>query len=127
MKRNTFHYEKGKEGEGIARAFLVQQGYTILSANWHWHHYELDIVATYGDELVIVEVKTRSENFLVDPEEAIDKGKIRRLVAAADAYARLYNWEGPVRFDIIFLIGSAEHYQLEHLEDAFYPPVRYGK
>ena len=102
MKRNTFHYEKGKEGEEIARAFLVQQGYTILSANWHWHHYELDIVAAYGEELVIVEVKTRSDNYLVDPEEAIDKGKIRRLVAAADAYARLYNWEGPVRFDIIF-------------------------
>ena len=78
--------------------------------------------------MVIVEVKTRSENYLVDPEEAIDNGKIRRLVASADAYARLYNWEGPVRFDIIFLIGSAEHhYQLEHLEDAFYPPVRYGK
>ena len=115
--------EIGREGERVARQFLEQKGYLILEQNWHWHHYELDIVATYGDELVIVEVKTRSENFLVDPEEAIDKGKIRRLVAAADAYARLYNWEGPVRFDI----GSAEHYQLEHLEDAFYPPVRYGK
>ena len=127
MKTNTFQQEKGKEGEEVARTFLVQQGYTILRSNWHWHHYELDIVAAYGDELVIVEVKTRGDDYWVDPEEAVDLAKIRRLVAAADAYARLYNWEGPVRFDVIFLIGSAGHYQIEHLEDAFYPPVRCGK
>ena len=64
--------EIGREGERVARQFLEQKGYLILEQNWHWHHYELDLVARQGDELVIVEVKTRGVDFLVDPEEAVD-------------------------------------------------------
>ena len=70
--------EIGREGERLARQLLERKGYQILEQNWHWHHYELDLVARQGDELVIVEVKTRGVDFLVDPEESIDQGKIRR-------------------------------------------------
>ena len=114
--------DTGKEGEAIARKFLEEKGYVILHANWHWHHYELDIVAGQGNELIIVEVKTRSDDYLVDPEDAIDEGKIRRIVKAADAYANLYNIDLPIRFDIIILIGKKGNYQLEHIEDAFFAP-----
>lgn len=114
--------DTGKAGEAIARAHLEKQGYTILHSNWHWHHYELDIVAATADELVVVEVKTRAADYLVDPEEAIDEAKIRRIVKAADAYANLFNIDLPIRFDVIFLVGEKDQYQLEHLEDAFYAP-----
>ncbi len=114
----------GKEGESEARVYLEKQGYLILHTNWHWHHYELDIVASKENELVIVEVKTRSEDYLLSPEEAVDEKKIRRIVAAADAYARFFNIELPVRFDIISLIKSPQGYQIEHIEDAFYAPCR---
>ena len=80
-KRNDI----GKNGESEARLFLERKGYRILHTNWHFHHYELDIVAQLGEELVIVEVKTRSKNYLLEPEEAVDTKKIRRIVAAADA------------------------------------------
>lgn len=114
--------DTGKEGEAIARKYLVGHGYTVLQSNWHWHHYELDIIAEKEGELIIVEVKTRSDDFLVAPEEAIDRGKIRRIVAAADAYVRLYNISAPVRFDVMFLIGMKGNYQIEHIEDAFLAP-----
>lgn len=112
----------GKEGEAIARKYLSDRGFEILHSNWHWHHYELDIVAVKEDELVVVEVKTRTEDFLVDPEEAIDRGKIRRIVSAADAYVRFYNVDLPVRFDIMILVGGRGNYCVEHIEDAFYAP-----
>ena len=48
----------GKEGESEARAYLEKQGYQILHTNWHFHHYELDLVAVYEGELIVVEVKT---------------------------------------------------------------------
>ena len=96
-KRN----ETGKDGESVARAFLEKQGYRITHTNWHWHHYELDIVAVKDTWLIVVEVKTRSEDYLLAPEEAVDAPKIRRIVAAADAYVRFFNLELPVRFDII--------------------------
>ena len=55
----------GRDGEAAARDFLIRQGYTVLHSNWHWHHYELDIVALKDNEIIVVEVKTRSEDFLV--------------------------------------------------------------
>ncbi|HJA87239.1 MAG TPA: YraN family protein [Candidatus Parabacteroides intestinavium] len=119
-KRN----EIGKNGESEARLFLEQKGYRIRHTNWHYHHYELDIVAQWEEELVVVEVKTRSLDYLLEPEEAVDTPKIRRIVAAADAYVRYFNIDLPVRFDIITLLKDSRGYHIrEHIEDAFYPPV----
>lgn len=114
----------GKDGEARARDYLIRQGYTILHTNWRWHHYELDIVAMKEGELIVVEVKTRSEDYLLSPEEAVDNKKIRRIVAAADAYVRYFNLEMPVRFDIITLVKGKEGFQIEHIDDAFYAPCR---
>lgn len=116
--------EIGKQGESEARAYLEHKGYQILHTNWHYHHYELDIVARQDNELVVVEVKTRSKDYLLEPEEAVDLRKIKRIVAAADAYVRLFRCSLPVRFDIITLIRDTQGYQIrEHIEDAFYPPI----
>lgn len=114
----------GAEGEKIARTYLEKREYAIRHTNWHWHHYELDIVAVMGRELVVVEVKTRSEDYLTSPEEGVNNAKIRRIVAAADAYVRLFNLPLEVRFDIITVIKKADGYEIDHLEDAFYAPCR---
>ena len=114
----------GKDGEARARDYLIRQGYTILHTNWRWHHYELDIVAMKEGELIVVEVKTRSEGYLRSPEEALVNKKIMRIVAAADAYVRYFNLEMPVRFDIITLVKGKEGFQIEHIDDAFYAPCR---
>jgi putative endonuclease len=114
----------GKEGEEEARDYLIQKGYIILHTNWRFQHYELDIIATNDDELIIVEVKTRSGGYLIAPEEAVDRGKILRIVSAADVYARYFRLSLPVRFDIITLIKNDAGYEIEHIEDAFYAPVR---
>ncbi|MCC8154855.1 MAG: YraN family protein [Tannerellaceae bacterium] len=116
-------HDIGKKGELLAREYLISKGYTILHINWRWSHYELDIVARKDDELVIVEVKSRSAGFLVEPEEAVNQAKIRRIVAAANVYARYFKYDIPVRFDIITLVKEGELYRIDHLEDAFFAPV----
>ena len=116
--------DMGREGESEARAYLVKHGYNVLHVNWHWHHYELDIVAVKDTWLVVVEVKTRSDDYLLAPEDAVDAPKIRRIVAAADAYVRFFNLELPVRFDIITVIKKGEESEIDHIEDAFYAPCR---
>lgn len=115
-------YETGRNGELAARAYLEKKGYQIRHTNWHWHHYELDIVAIKEEELVVVEVKTRSENYLQEPVEAVNRAKIRRIVAAADAYIRYFNIRLPIRFDIISIVKEVGVFQIEHIEDAFYAP-----
>lgn len=117
------HNETGKEGEFEACAYLQRLGYQIVHKNWRWGHKELDIIAVHEEELVVVEVKTRSENHLLDPEMAVTKAKIRHIVAATDVYIRRYNVAFPVRFDIITVIKGKDSHKIEHIEDAFYAPV----
>jgi putative endonuclease len=117
--------DTGKEGEVVARKYLEENGYRIIETNWRFHRFEIDVIATNGTELVIVEVKTRSSNYLINPESAIDGRKISRLVTASDAYARKNNIEMPVRFDVICLIKNGGAYSVEqHFEDAFYAPLK---
>ncbi|MDR0768811.1 MAG: YraN family protein [Dysgonamonadaceae bacterium] len=114
----------GKTGEEVACSYLRVNGYRILHTNWRFHRYELDIVATDGKELVIVEVKTRSANYLVSPELSVNRQKIKRIACAAEACQRLLKTDLPIRFDVICLIREKDVYTVEcHIEDAFFAPV----
>ena len=116
--------ETGKKGESLARQYLENKGYKVLAMNWRYHRFELDIIATNNKELVIVEVKTRSDNYLLAPETAVDGRKIHRIVAASDAYIRKHKIPIPVRFDVLCLIKKGQSYDIEHIEDAFFAPMR---
>lgn len=117
------HNEQGRNGEDAARNWLVENGYRILEYNWKFHHLELDIIASKGEDLVIVEVKTRKEDFLLAPEETISKKKIKNIIAAAEAYVIYNNVDLDVRFDIISVIEHTDAYEIEHIEDAFFAPL----
>ena len=84
------HNDLGKAGENAAVAYLEQKGYLIRDRNWRKGHFELDIVAAKDNELIVVEVKTRSNTLFAEPEDAVDLPKIRRTVRAADTYIRLF-------------------------------------
>ncbi|MDO4162768.1 MAG: YraN family protein [Bacteroides sp.] len=117
------HNTLGKAGEDAAVAYLEQNGYEICDRNWRKNHLELDIVAQKDGELIVVEVKTRSNTDYKEPQEAVDWKKIRRIVIAADAYVKHFCIDAPIRFDIITAVGDKEHLKIEHIEDAFYPPM----
>ncbi len=116
--------ETGKRGEAVACLYLKKNKYKILDTNWRFRRYELDIVATNDKELVVVEVKTRSENYLVAPELAVDRTKIRHIVIATDAYIRMKDISLPIRFDVMCLVRKKDSYVVEqHIKDAFYAPL----
>lgn len=117
------HNRLGQEGEAAAACFLEQKGYVIRHRNWRSGHKELDIVATDGHTLVVAEVKTRCDDRFGDPEAAVDNRKIRRIVASTDAYLRLFEIDLPVRFDIVSVVGSEPPFRIEHIEEAFLPPI----
>lgn len=117
------HNTLGKAGEDAAAAYLEQNGYAIRDRNWHKNHLELDIVATQNNELIIVEVKTRSNTDYIEPQNAVNWQKIRRIVVAADAYIKHFCLDAPVRFDIVTAVGEPGAFKIEHIKDAFYPPM----
>jgi len=117
------HNLLGKEGETAAIAYLKEKGYSILHTNWRKGSYELDIVAKTADELVIIEVKTRSAGSIMNPEDAVTNQKINRIIYATDFYIKYFDIDLPARFDIISIIGNPPNFGIDHIEDAFYPPV----
>ena len=119
----AIHNERGKEGEEQATEFLRSKDYIIHHRNWHSGKKELDIVAEKDGTLVVVEVKTRQDARFGSPIEAVTNQKIRRIVSATDAYLRKFCIDLPVRFDIISLVGDTAPFEIEHIEDAFYPPL----
>ena len=117
------HNELGKKGEQEAVQYLEKKGYRIRHLNWRSGKKELDIVAEFQGELIIVEVKTRQNKVFGNPEECISEPKIRRIVSATDAYIRKFVLDSKVRFDIISLTGEESHWEINHIENAFYPPI----
>lgn len=117
-------HDLGRKGEELAIAHLRSLGYEIRDVNWRSYHLELDIVARDGDELVIVEVKSRSSKSYEHPLEAMSNKKIRFLINAADAYITEHNLDLETRFDVISLIFfSKTDFKLEHFKNAFYPMI----
>ena len=118
------HNELGKWGEDEAALFLEDEGYVILERNWRLEHRDLDIIALTpdGETLVIIEVKTRTAAELQEPEQAVDKRKMRNLAVAANAYLKTCGMDKEVRFDIISIVSEARQVRhIEHLKDAFNP------
>ena len=118
------HITLGKKGEVIARQYLKEKGFQILKTNWRHENDEIDIVAMDGDELVIVEVKTRSTNYYGEPEEDVGSQKESFLIRAAEAYLDKYDLDIDCRFDIVAIILNNDEKEIYHIEDAFYPLSR---
>ncbi|WP_029905785.1 YraN family protein [Prevotella sp. 10(H)] len=117
------HNDLGKKGEDAAENYLRQNGYEIIERNWLYERYEIDIIAQDDEYIVFVEVKTRSSDQWGNPEEAVSKGKIKRIVEAADFYLREYDIDLPARFDVIASIWTGKKFEIQHIDDAFLAPV----
>lgn len=117
------HNTQGKWGESKAVELLVREGYSIVDTNWHMGRFEIDIIALRDEILVFAEVKTRTD-LDVDPLEAVDSRKIAHMVRSADAYLRHTGLPYQVRFDLFAINGTEDDFRIEHVPDAFYPPLK---
>ena len=79
------HNELGACGEQIAADYLADKGMRILKRNWRDGHRDLDIVGYMDNMLVVVEVKTRRNDLFMDPQQAVDRVKARRICPAENS------------------------------------------
>jgi putative endonuclease len=113
------HNELGAKGESMAVQFLMSKNYQILEINWRWQKSEVDIIAQFNNTLVFVEVKTRSSDTFIKPEEAVHDKKQQLLIEAAEAYCEANNIEMELRFDVIAIIHQGNKTTIKHIEGAF--------
>lgn len=111
--------EFGKLGEQMAARYLTDKGYTLLEHNYRRGHLEIDLIALDGDELVIVEVKSRAHDTLLQPEDAVDHKKRQALIRLANEYVKSHDRKENVRFDIISIISNDNGAEIKHIENAY--------
>ncbi|SHF18020.1 YraN family protein [Dysgonomonas macrotermitis] len=117
------HNNLGRKGEDLAVSYLTGKGFRVIERNWIGQRHEIDIIATDTNFLIFIEVKSRSSSYWGRPEEAVTESKIKRMIAAADYYLKIHDSDLPVRFDIIAVLLNKEQTHIEHIEDAFLPPL----
>ena len=112
----------GRLGEKQAARFLKRRGYRILGRNVALGIGEIDLVARDGDELVFVEVKTRTDDDFGSPLLAVDRHKRHKLVQLARTYLAKHNIsDAPCRFDVIGITArdGRKDPEIELVRDAF--------
>ena len=108
----------GGRGEAAASQRLAEKGFRILETNWHSRYGEIDLIAADGTHLV----KTRREDSLGAPREAVDRSKRKKLTETALCYLSGHPTALQPRFDIMEVTlscGEGAVLSVEHLENAF--------
>ena len=100
-RRADRRHELGKAGEKAAAALLRSLGYEVIGAGFVARRGEIDLICRRGNELVVVEVKTRSSDEFGTPLEAVGAKKRRALASATAEYRALAEWRGPIRFAVV--------------------------
>jgi len=112
--------ELGKAGEKAAAELLRKRGYEVVGAGFLARRGELDLVCRRGNDLVVVEVKTRTDHSFGTPLEAVGTKKRRALMAAAAEYRALADWRGRIRYAVVGLIAKPDgSFTSELIEDPF--------
>lgn len=114
------HNDLGKKAEDLAVEYLEKNSYKILVRNFRFQKAEIDIIAEKENLIVVVEVKARSTDAFMLPQEAVIKTKIKLIVSAANYYLEEFKKNQEVRFDIISVLPDEKsNFTIEHIENAF--------
>ena len=111
----------GAYGETKACEYLINNGYEVLHTNFNFNRKEIDIIAQKDHFLIAVEVKTRSQNTLIEPCKAVNKRKQQNIIEAMNAYVKEFQKDLSVRFDVISIVIKEDKCVFNHIKDAFYP------
>lgn len=114
------HNDFGKIAEDLAVDFLIKAKYKILHRNFRYLKAEVDIIAEFENQIIVVEVKARHTDIFIEPQEAVNKKKIKLLISAANYFIEENNIDKEVRFDIISVLPNKQKtLEIHHIIDAF--------
>lgn len=113
------HLKTGERGEAAAARFMEERGYLVIQRNWRSGKAEVDLICGSGEELVFVEVKTRSSDYFGDPECFVTPHKQRMMKKAAHSFLENLGSSFSLRFDIISVKISGSLMEIRHFENAF--------
>jgi len=117
----SYRKDVGDWGEKIASDYLISNGYQILEHNFYTRYGEIDIVASKDEDIIFVEVKTRTTEAFGKPEEAITRKKTENLINTALLYMQEHpECEDDWQIDIITIEGAylSKSPRITHFQNA---------
>ncbi len=116
-----FKQQTGRYGEIKACEYLIKNNYKIIDRNFLCRQGEIDIIAISKlNELVFIEVKTRSNLRYGTPCESVTTQKKKHILLSSRYYIflnHLYNMD--VRYDVIEVYIYSDTYSINHIKYAF--------
>ena len=114
-----YKHNTGKKGEDLATKYLEQKGYTILERNFNCNQGEIDIIALDNEEIVFIEVKTRTNTNYGLASEAVNRQKKEHLKRTIKYYIHTRNLENEyIRIDVIEIYVKNKKAYINHIKQA---------
>jgi uncharacterized protein (TIGR00252 family) len=99
----------GRAAEDAAAEFLAAKGCTVYQQNWRTRWCEIDIVATRGSIVYMVEVKYRANNVWGSGLDYVTPKKLQQMRFAAEFWCAKHGWQGDFRLAAIEVTGRPPH------------------
>jgi putative endonuclease len=115
------HNEFGKAGEEMAVKWLERRGFQLISRNWKYARYEVDIIASRAAVLHFIEVKSRHDDLFGKPEDWVNWKKGKHLLSAGAAFQDQYPEWKLVQYDILSILLTSDGKQdFFFIEDVYW-------
>jgi putative endonuclease len=107
----------GSDWEKRACAYLMEQGYFILTTNYNCPFGEIDIIASQHKTIIFIEVKYRSDDSCGYAAEAVTQHKQNSIKKTAMYYLteKIHSFDVDCRFDVVCIDGE----EVSHIQNAF--------
>ena len=110
----------GKAGEDFAFKKIKKLGYKCIERNYRCILGEIDLIATHGDCLVFIEIKTRKGRDTGYAKEAVTHRKMRQISKTALNYMKEHQcYDTKSRFDVIAISINQGKPDIEVIQNAF--------
>jgi putative endonuclease len=112
----------GDLGEKESLKLLENKGYKLLEKNFRCNLGEVDLIMKKDEELVFVEVRSRTGTAFGEPYETVNITKQNKLYRLAEYYLNYKNLHDlSCRFDVLSVVITSDGTvrKMEHIENAF--------
>ncbi len=121
FEKLTYQQKVGYFGQVLAKKYLTDNGYEVLSENYYVAGGEIDLIMRKNGKVALIEVKTRTSKYFGSPHEAVHKYKLKRLYLAAQKYMRAKDWLGTVEYSIdvmsVYIDKNSKKIKICHYEN----------
>ncbi|MCL2354724.1 MAG: YraN family protein [Oscillospiraceae bacterium] len=118
-----YNQQTGRLGEEEAVKYLTENGYEIIQRNFSCNFGEIDIIAkdVRKDELIFVEVKTRSNQQYGTPGDGVNHYKKKHIFKTAEFFVYINKLENEfMRIDVVEVyIKDDNIFSINHIKQAF--------